>query len=214
MHPKVDEYIQKSKTWRKEFEQLRGILLACQLTEEFKWRQPCYTFQGKNIAIIGGFKAHCVLGFFKGSLLADPYGLLTSPGGNTQSGRHFRFTCVEEISNTLSVIKAYIFEAIEIEKAGSQVTFKPVTEYAIPDELLEKFAEDAKFKLAFNALTPGRQKGYLIYFSAPKQSKTRWSRIEGYAQSILAGKGLHDCTCGMSKRLPNCDGSHRYLEKE
>ena len=116
MNPKVDEYIEKSKIWRREFEQLRRILLDCQLTEEFKWGQPCYTFQGKNIVIIGGFKAHCVLGFFKGSLLADPDGLLTSPGGNTQSGRHFRFTSVEEISNTLSVIKAYILRPLKLKK--------------------------------------------------------------------------------------------------
>lgn len=212
MNPKVDEFIAKAKSWQQEYEQLRRITLDCQLTEEFKWRQPCYSFQGKNIAIIGGFNEYCALMFFKGSLLKDFEGILKAPGENTQSGRQIRFTNVREIVEMEPILKAYIFEAIEVEKAGLKVKFKKASEYTIPEELKNKFEGNPALKKAFEALTPGRQKGYLLYFSAPKQSKTRDSRIESYTQRILDGKGFHDCVCGLSKKYPKCDGSHKFIK--
>lgn len=213
MNPKVDEFINKAKNWQKEFEQLRRIVLDCQVTEEFKWRQPCYTFNGKNIVIIGGFKEYCVLSFFKGALIKDVHNLLESIGEHTQAGRKIEFKNVEEIVKRESQLKSYIFQALEVEKAGLEVQHKKVSEYDIPEELQQEFDKNPDFKIAFKRLTPGRKKGYLLYFSAPKQSKTRVSRIESYTQKILDGKGFHDCTCGMSKRMPNCDGSHKYLER-
>lgn len=211
MNPKVDEFIGKAKNWQEEFEKLRTIVLDCQLTEELKWRQPCYTFQDNNIAIIGGFKEYCALMFFKGSLLQDAHCILVEPGENTQSGRQIRFDNVEEIVEMESILKAYIFEAIEVEKAGLKVEFKKVSEYTIPDEFQKRLDENPDLKVAFEALTPGRQKGYFLYFSAPKQSKTREARIQKYNRKILDRKGFHDCICGLSKKMPSCDGSHKQM---
>jgi uncharacterized protein YdeI (YjbR/CyaY-like superfamily) len=211
MNPKVDQYLRNVKHWQEEFEILRRIILDCGLTEEFKWRAPCYTFNNSNIALLGGFKEYCTLSFFKGVLLNDAAGILVAPGQNSQSVRMIKFTSVSDIIKMESIIKNYIFEAVEVEKAGLRVEFKEKTELKFPEELITKLEENPAFKSAFNSLTPGRQRAYNLYFTAPKQSNTRVSRIEKYTQRILAGKGLNDCTCGHSKKLPNCDGSHKLI---
>ena len=192
MNPKVDFYFDKAKKWQKELEKLRIIILDCQLTEELKWGVPCYMFQKSNIILIHTFKEYCAILFFKGALLNDTLGILIQQTENTQSTRQIRFTKTTEIIEQESIIKAYIFEAVEVEKAGLKVDLKKDTELQFTDELKNKFAKNAQLKTAFNALTPGRQRGYNLYFSAPKQSKTRESRIEKYTQQILNGKGLND----------------------
>ncbi|WP_102346142.1 YdeI/OmpD-associated family protein [Bacillus sp. Marseille-P3661] len=192
MNPKVDEFLYKAKQWKEEFEELRKIVLDCGLTEELKWRLPCYTYQKSNIVIIQGFKEYCALMFFKGTLLNDPNGILIKPGENSQAQRQIRFTKVQEIVEMETILKAYIYQAIEVEKEGLEVSFKKTAEYIIPEELQTKFEENPALKTAFEALTPGRQRAYILYFSAPKQSKTRLSRIEKYMQQILNGKGLND----------------------
>ena len=192
MNPKVDFYFDKAKKWQKELEKLRIIILDCQLTEELKWGVPCYMFQKSNIVLIHTFKEYCAILFFKGALLNDTLGILIQQTENTQSTRQIRFTKTTEIIEQESIIKAYIFEAVEVEKAGLKVDLKKDTELQFTDELKNKFAKNAQLKTAFNALTPGRQRGYNLYFSAPKQSKTRESRIEKYTQQILNGKGLND----------------------
>jgi uncharacterized protein YdeI (YjbR/CyaY-like superfamily) len=171
---------------------LRSIILSCQLTEELKWGVPCYTYEGRNIVLIHGFKEYCALLFFKGALLSDSNGILIQQTKNVQSARQIRFTSLKEITKLESVIKAYIYEAIEVERAGQKVTLKKVSEYEMPDELQKKLDKNAAFKKAFNALTPGRQRGYILFFSAAKQPKTRESRIEKYTKQILSGKGLND----------------------
>jgi len=191
-NPSVDGYLRKNKEWQPVLEKLRTILLDCQLTEEVKWRVPCYTFEGNNIVIIGTLKECCTFGFFKGALLKDTDNILVKPGENTQSARMVRFTNVQEIEALEPILKAYIDEAIEVEKAGLKVEFKPVSEFDIPEELQTRFAELPAFKAAFEALTPGRQKGYLLHFAAPKQSKTRESRIEKCIPQIFDGIGLND----------------------
>ncbi|MEJ2305349.1 MAG: YdeI family protein [Anaerolineales bacterium] len=191
MNPKVDVFISKAEKWQEEFEKLRTIILDCQLTEEFKWRAPCYTFQKSNIVIIQGFKEYCALMFFKGALLQDPKDILIRPG-STQAGRQIRFTNVREIVEMEPILKAYIYEAIEVEKAGLKVNFKKTAEFAIPEEFQNKLDEIPALKTAFEALTPGRQRAYIHYFSGAKQSKTRESRVEKYMQQILDGKGLND----------------------
>ncbi|WP_420539088.1 YdeI/OmpD-associated family protein [Paenibacillus polymyxa] len=192
MNPKVDVYLGKVNKWKAEMEKLRAIMLDCQLTEELKWGKPCYMFQNSNIAIIQGFKEHCALMFFKGALLKDPKGILIKPGEDTQAGRQIRFTNVEEIVEMETILKAYIIEAVEVEKAGLKVDFKKNTELIFPEEFQAKLDENPALKTAFAALTPGRQRAYIMHFSAPKQSKTRESRIEKCMQDILAGKGLND----------------------
>ena len=189
MTSKVDTFLRKSKTWQPEMTRLRAIVLSCGLTEEFKWGQPCYTVDGKNVVIIGPFKNYCVLGFFKGALLKDVKGILVKPG-QLQSGRQIRFTDLSTIAKMEAVLKAYIREAVNVERAGLEVERK--TEFAIPEELQQTFDAKPAFKKAFEALTPGRKRGYVFYFSAPKQSKTRTSRIEKSAPRILQGKGLND----------------------
>jgi len=173
-------------------EKLRMIILDCQLTEELKWGVPCYTFQKSNIVLINGFKEYCALLFFKGALLNDANGILNKIGENTQAGRQIRFTNVREIVEMETILKAYIYEAIEVEKAGLKVNFKKNTELIFPEEFQNKLDENPALKTAFDALTPGRQRAYNLYFSAPKQSKTRESRIEKCMQQILNGKGLND----------------------
>jgi uncharacterized protein YdeI (YjbR/CyaY-like superfamily) len=167
-------------------------ILDCPLTEEAKWRVPCYTFQTSNIVLIHGFKEYCALLFFKGALLKDAKGILKKPGENTQAGRQIRFTNVREIVEMEPLLKAYIYEAIEVEKAGLKVNFKKTTEFIIPDEFQNKLDEIPALKTAFAALTPGRQRAYILHFSAPKQSKTRESRVEKCMRQILNGKGLND----------------------
>ena len=191
MNPKVDGYLRKTKKWRQEMEKLRRIILECRLTEELKWGKPCYTFQESNIVIIQGFKEFCALLFCKGALLNDPNGVLKKPGENTQAARRIPFTNVREIVEMEPILKACIHEAIEVEKAGLEVNFKKNPE-PIPEEFQNKLDEIAALKTAFNALTPGRQRAYILYFSGAKQSKTRESRIEKCMPQIQKGKGLND----------------------
>lgn len=192
MNPKVDEFLSKATKWKEEYEKLRNIVLDCELTEEFKWMHPCYTFNHKNIVLIHGFKEYCALLFHKGALLKDPHGILIQQTENVQAARQIRFTNVQEIAEMETILKAYINEAIEVEKAGLEVEFKKTTEFTIPEELQHKFDEIPALKTAFEALTPGRQRAYIFYFSQAKQSKTRESRVEKYVQKILDGKGLKD----------------------
>mgnify|MGYP001549287038 CR=1 FL=1 len=192
MNPKVDFFFSKAKNWREEFEKLRTIILDCGLTEELKWGQPCYTFQERNILLIHGFKEYCALLFFKGALLNDPNGILIQQTENVQSARQVRFTNIRQIVKMEPTLKTYIYEAIEVEKAGLKVHFKKTTEFNIPEEFQKKLDKITGLKTAFNALTPGRQRAYIFYFSAPKLSKTRESRVEKYMQQILKGKGLED----------------------
>ncbi|MGR3205409.1 YdeI/OmpD-associated family protein [Bacillus glycinifermentans] len=192
MNPKVDEFLSQATKWKEEYEKLRNIVLDCELTEEFKWMHPCYTFNHKNIVLIHGFKEYCALLFHKGALLKDPHGILIQQTENVQAARQIRFTNVQEIVEMETILKAYINEAIEVEKAGLEVEFKKTTEFAIPEELQHKFDEIPSLKTAFEALTPGRQRAYIFYFSQAKQSKTRESRVEKYVQKILDGKGLKD----------------------
>jgi len=192
MNPKVDAYLSKAKKWQEEMKKLRMIILGCQLTEELKWGVPCYTFQKSNIVLIHVFKEYCALLFFKGALLNDANGILIKQTKNTQAARQIRFTNVREIVEMETILKAYIYEAIEVEKAGLKVNFKKTTEFIIPEEFQNKLDEIPALKTAFDALTPGRQRAYHLYFSAPKQSKTRESRVEKCMQQILNGKGLND----------------------
>jgi len=192
MNHKVEFYFSKAKKWQKEFEKLRMIILDCQLTEELKWGCPCYTFQKKNIVLMHGFKEYCALLFIKGALLNDANGILIQQTENVQAARQIRFTNVREIVEMETILKAYIYEAIEVEKAGLKVNFKKNTELIFPEEFQNKLDENPAFKTAFDTLTPGRQRAYSLYFSAPKQSKTRESRVEKCMQQILNGKGLND----------------------
>jgi uncharacterized protein YdeI (YjbR/CyaY-like superfamily) len=206
MNPDVDTYLSegcgrcslggtpscKVHNWQKELKYLRTIALDCELTEQVKWGVPCYTFQNKNIVIIAAFKNYCTLSFLKGSLLNDGYNILEKPGENSQVGRIIRFTKIEEIITLEPILKSYLYQAIEVEKKGLKVAFKTITEYNIPEEFQTKLSTFPILKIAFNNLTPGRQRGYLLYFSAPKQSKTRESRIEKCIPDILGGKGLND----------------------
>ncbi|MBW7452772.1 YdeI family protein [Paenibacillus sepulcri] len=191
-NPKIDPYFNKLKKWKEEFELLREIVLDCGLTEDFKWMHPCYTVDNKNIVLIHGFKDYCALLFHKGALLIDPHGILIQQTENVQAARQIRFTKVQDIDEMQLMLKAYIDEAIEVEKAGLQVNYKKNTEYIIPEELDNKFVEIPDLKTAFEALTPGRQRAYILHFSTPKQSKTRESRVEKYIVHILNGKGLDD----------------------
>ncbi len=188
--PKVDEFLNQADMWQEEMKQLRSIILECGLTEEFKWRKPCYTFKGRNIIIIQPFNKYLAVMFFKGVLLEDKENILVKPGENSQTQRQMRFTNVEEIKETETILKAYIQEAIEKSDIEVETEEKPALE--IPEELQQKFKEMPSFEAAFRALTPGRQRGYLIYFSKAKQSKTRTARIEKYIEKIMDGKGLND----------------------
>jgi uncharacterized protein YdeI (YjbR/CyaY-like superfamily) len=192
MNPKVDVFLSKAQTWQEEFKKLRMIVLDCGLTEELKWGKPCYTFQKSNVVILQGFKEYCALMFFKGALLKDANGILIKPGERTQAGRQIRFTHIREIVEMEPVLKAYIDEAIEVEKAGLKVNFKKTSDFIIPEEFQNKLDEIPALKTAFNTLTPGRQRAYILYFSTPKQSKTRESRVEKCIKRILDGKGLND----------------------
>lgn len=189
---KIDPFFSKAKKWKEEFEKLREIVLDCELTEDFKWMHPCYTYQGKNIVLLHGFKDYCALLFHKGALLKDPHGILIQQTENVQAARQIRFTNAQQIDEMQLIVKTYIDEAIGVEKAGLQVEYKKSTEYAVPEELHNKFVEIPDLKTAFESLTPGRQKAYLIYFAGAKQSKTREARIEKYLPQILDGKGIDD----------------------
>jgi uncharacterized protein YdeI (YjbR/CyaY-like superfamily) len=212
MNSEVDDFIDRASKWQAETTELRNLLLECGLAEEIKWRQPCYSLNMANVAIIGAFKDYITLSFFKGVLLKDDERMLHQPGANSRSVRMFKFTAVDQIHEIADTIKAYVFEAVEIEKAGLKVDVKAINELGLPEELIERFDQFPELKIAFEALTPGRQRGYLIFFTGAKQSKTRLSRIDQYSKRILNGKGFHDCVCGHSKRMPNCDGSHKFYE--
>jgi len=190
-NPKVDAYIGRATQWQEEFKKLRTISLGCGLTEELKWGKPCYTLQESNIVIIQGFKEFCALLFCKGALLKDPHGILKKPGESTQAARRVEFTSVQEVGKLAPVLKAYIEEAVEAEKAGLEVTYKKNPE-PVPEELRSRLAESAAFRAAFEGLTPGRQRAYILYFSGAKQSTTREARIEKCRPQILKGKGLND----------------------
>lgn len=192
MNPKVDAFLKRTRPWREEFTALREILLACPLTEDLKWGWPCYTSEDKNIVLIHGFKEYCAMLFFKGALLKDPKGILVVQTENVQSTRQVRFTSVGEIKKMKTTLKAYVREAVEVEKAGLRVSLKKTSEYKVPEEFQSRLNAMPALKRAFGALTPGRQRAYLLYFSAPKQSKTRESRVEKSIKRILAGKGLND----------------------
>ena len=188
----VDRFLDRAKKWQQEMKLLREICLDCGLTEEFKWMHPCYTFQGKNVVLIHGFKEYCALLFHKGVLLKDTNNILIQQTENVQSARQIRFTSLQEIIDLKSTIKAYIFEAMEVEKAGLEVPMKKTSEFKMPDEFKVALDNDPDLKAAFQGLTPGRQRGYLLYFSQAKQSTTRTSRVEKYIPKILQGKGLND----------------------
>jgi uncharacterized protein YdeI (YjbR/CyaY-like superfamily) len=211
MDSQVDEYMSKLNKWEQELGLLRHILLDCDLVETFKWRGPCYTLGKANVLFLGSFKNYAALSFFKGVLLADEENLLHKPGENSQTVRLFKFTSPQQILEIAPVIKAYIYEAIEIEKAGLKVALTESKDLKYPEELIQKMDELPEFKTAFQALTPGRQRGYNMHFTAAKQSATRIARIEKYLPRILRGKGINDCVCGLSKRMPACDGSHKFL---
>lgn len=191
-NPEVDFYFRDAEQWREEYERLRTIALDCQLTEELKWGHPCYTIDGRNIVLIHGFKAYCALLFFKGALMKDFHGLLIQQTENVQAGRQIRFTSLSEIVEMEPILKAYIGDAVDVEKAGLKVTKKETREYAVPEELQDRLDADPVLKAAFEALTPGRQRGYLLYFAAPKQAKTREARVDRCAPLILRGEGLYD----------------------
>lgn len=191
-NPKVDAILRGASKWRDEFEMLRTIALGCGLTEELKWYQPCYTLQNKNIVLIHGFKEYCALLFFKGALLKDPKRILIQQTKNVQVPRQVRFTNVREIARMKPMLKAYIQEAIDVERTGKKVKLKKTADFKIPDEFQAKLDESPALKKAFEALTPGRQRAYIYHFSQPKQSKTRDARVERYMPQILQGKGLND----------------------
>jgi uncharacterized protein YdeI (YjbR/CyaY-like superfamily) len=192
MNPKVDFYFDQEKKWQKEQQQLREIVLECGLAEELKWGVPCYIHQKSNIVLIHSFKEYCALLFFKGALLKDTDDILIQQSANVQAARQIRFTNLQEIIDLKSVLKTYIFEAVEIEKAGLKVHLKKTAEFPVSDEFQQKLDENPDLKKAFDALTPGRQRAYLLHFSQPKQAKTRESRVEKYIPAIFEGKGLND----------------------
>jgi uncharacterized protein YdeI (YjbR/CyaY-like superfamily) len=192
MNSKVDWFFEKATRWQKEYTRLRAIVLDCDLKEDLKWGQPCYTYEKGNIVLIHGFKDYCALLFFKGALLKDKKKILIQQTENVQAARQIRFTSLQEISKLERTLKAYIYEAIELEEAGAKVELKKTTEFPVADEFRAKLDKSRALKKAFETLTPGRQRGYLLYFSSAKQAKTRAARIEKCMPKILAGKGLDD----------------------
>jgi uncharacterized protein YdeI (YjbR/CyaY-like superfamily) len=208
--PNVDEYMQSADMWRAEMAYLRIILLDCLLTETYKWASPVYMFGGKNLIGIGPLKEHCALNLFNGALLADTENLLIKPGENTQMGRWMKFESLAEIQQKEATIRAYVFEAMEVEKLGLKLE-KPKS-LPWPEELTEKLTSNPALKTAFESLTPGRQRAYVMHFSEAKQSETRTLRIEKNEKYILKGFGFHDCICGLTKKKPSCDGSHKAIE--
>lgn len=209
-HPEVTAYLDRAPRWSEEMKALRAILLELGLVETYKWRTPCYTHHGKNVAIIGAFKSHCNLSFLKGAILSDPDGLLQLPGPNSQAARVLSFTALAEIKAITPAIYALVQEAIDkYDHVVAPQTDKQQLTW--PTELVELLAARPECKVAFEALTPGRQRAYLMHFAGAKQSKTRLNRIEKYLPRILKGKGINDCVCGLSQRMPNCDGSHKQL---
>jgi len=212
MNKEVDIYLAKAKKWQKEMLFLRDILLSFELEEEIKWGKPTYTFNKGIVVMIQAFKDHFDLGFFKGALLQDKAGILNKAGENTQAARQMRFTDIKEIEKRSKIIKSYIKEAITVENNGLKYIGESKAEPIPVVELQQIFKKNAALKKAFESLTSGRQRAYLIHFSGAKQSETRIARIHKQASKIMCGKGMNDCTCGLSKRMPNCDGSHNKLK--
>jgi len=192
MNPKADWYFEKNEKWQKEIRKLRTIILDCGLTEELKWGCPCYTYESRNVVLIHVFKEYCAVLFFKGALLADPDGILIQQTENVQAARQVRFTNIKEVKERERILKTYIYEAIEVERAGLQVKLKKTKDFKIPEEFQTKLDKMPSLKKAFDSLTPGRQRGYIFHFSQPKLSKTREARVEKYLKQILSGKGLDD----------------------
>src|SRR5215469_1380141 len=191
-NPKVDQFLKEEEQWQEEFKKLREIILTCGLAEELKWGKPCYSLQTGNVVLIHGFKEYCAILFMKGALLKDAEGILIQQTENVQAARQIRFTSVQEIVELESILKAYIKEAIKVEKAGLEVTYKKTSEFDMPEEFQKKLRDMTALKTAFEALTPGRQRGYILYFSGAKQSQTRELRIEKCVDPILDGKGMND----------------------
>ena len=212
MDPKVDAIIERSKKWKPELETLRDILLATPLTEDFKWRAPCYTYENKNIILVYQLKDCLGLSFLKGVLLSDPDGHLVSPGENSQSAMLLKFYNVKEITDKKNVIIYFINQAIANEQQGLKVAFKAKVQLVLCEEFQQELDKNTNLRKAFEALTPGKQRGYHLHISAAKQGKTKLSRIRNVTPKILLGKGFHDCTCGLSKRMPRCDGSHKTIK--
>lgn len=210
MNFKVDEYIENLAQWKSEFELLRSLVSQSELKEEFKWKAPCYTLNGKNVLMIANFKDFCSLSFFKGALISDPEGRLEFPGENSQSVKLMKFNAISQIKKESGLIKSFISDAIEIEKRGIKI--EKVKDHPIPQDIKLALESDLELNKAFNALTPGRQRGYVLHFSSAKQHATKLARIAKYKQRILDGKGIHDCVCGLSKKMPSCDGSHKSIK--
>lgn len=191
-NPKVDAFLDRAKAWREEMQALRALLLASPLEEDLKWGKPCYTFEGRNVLVLAPFKEYCALILFKGALMQDPKGILVRPTENTQAGRQIRFTSMAEITKLKTALKGYIADAVAVEKSGLKVELKKPGEHPVPEEFQVMLDELPKLKKAFEALTPGRQRAYLLHFSGAKQSKTRTARAEKWAPQILEGKGMDD----------------------
>ncbi|MCL4119927.1 UNVERIFIED_CONTAM: hypothetical protein GTU68_032643 [Idotea baltica] len=211
MNPDVASFLNNLSAWQSELKLLHNYISTSGLVDEFKWKHPCYTHKGKNVILIHGFKAYCAILFTKGALLKDTENILIQQTENVQEARQIRFTSRSEIKALEKTIKSYIQEAILVEESGLKVKKKKTADFEVPNELEHEFAAQPEFKTAFYNLTPGRQRGYLLHFTQAKQSKTRIARIEKNTKRIFSGKGLNDCTCGLSKRMPNCDGSHKTL---
>lgn len=209
----LDAYFNPDLVFFDILERLRLVLLNCGLTEELKWKAPCYTHHSKNICILGRFKDNCVLSFFKGAILQDEAGILIKAGENSQAGRIIRFRTMDDFIRVESYLKAYIFEAIELERTGAKVASEHKHIWETPNEFNAIFRDDELYKIAFEALTTGRQRAYAMFVSAAKNEQTRFDRVAKFRQRILDGYGMNDCTCGLSRRMPNCDGSHKQLTK-
>lgn len=212
MAKSVDEFFSSLENWKNELNELRTYLLNTRLEECIKWKQPCYTAAGKNIAILGAFKNHCVISFFKGSLLKDEQGILEFAGENSRSAKIIKFRSLAEVQQHQKVIASFIDEALIIEEMGLKVAPMPSNALQFPEELHKSFENNPSLKQSFLALTPGRQRAYCMHFASPKNESTRFARIEKATSRILQGKGMNDCICGLSKRMPTCDGSHRELK--
>lgn len=208
----VQQFYANATNFQEELLLLRSFVQDAGLKEELKWKQPCYTLDGKNVLIVSKMKDYCFIAFFKGTLMKDEAGVMVSPGENSRHAKQLRYTNVDEIEKQGELIQAYIQEAIELEKSGAKVIAPPSEDYVWPEELEEFAAQDADFKQAFERLTLGRQRAYILFFNAAKQSKTKLARIEKYQQRILDGYGMNDCVCGLSKKMPGCDGSHKALK--
>ena len=214
MNRDLQIYFEQPSNFASILSAVRNVVLDCGLIEEEKWKSPCYTFEGKNIVILGLFKDNCVLSFFKGALLCDAFGILEKAGENSQAGRVIRFRTWADFQRVEPYLKAYVFEAIEVEKAGLKPSPISAQALEIPHEFQAVFDTDPEYQGAFNALSIGRRRAYAMFVSAAKGEQTRFSRIAKFRQRILDGYGMNDCTCGLSRKMPGCDGSHKTLKQD